>query len=177
MHIKFHTRITQRKVQYIIIYGHSVHTKNDVSKLYTKRSCSGITLCFVRLYHCSKVKLSHGPSQKVRVPNIRCDRSKINKCQLKLIVSKKNNLTCLSNCKQWGELLSSWINWSATDFRQVIQLANWRLSDIKQPKWCRFFGRRIFFATCFRQIKFFCAKNIFSSYLATMATGSVNPAE
>ena len=94
-------------------------------------------------------------------------------CQKK--TNKKNNLTRLSNCKQWGELLSSWINWSATDFRQVIQLVNWRLSDIKQPKWCRFFGRRIFFRHLFRQMKFFCAKNIFSSHLATMATGSANP--
>ena len=32
-----------------------------------------------------------------------------------------------------------------------------------------------FFATCFRQIIFFCAKNIFSSHLATMAIGSANP--
>ena len=64
-------------------------------------------------------------------------------------------------CKQWGELLSSWINWSATDFRQVIQLVNWRLSDIKQPKWCRFFGRRIFFATCFAKWSFFVPKIFF----------------
>ena len=35
---------------------------------------------------------------------------------------------------------------------------------------------RIFFATCFRQIMFFCAKNIFSSHLVTMAIGSANPA-
>ena len=56
---------------------------------------SFITLCCVRLYHCNKVKLSHGPSQKVRVPNIRCDRSKINKCQLKLIVSKKKKFDTL----------------------------------------------------------------------------------
>ena len=34
----------------------------------------------------------------------------------------------------------------------------------------------IFFATCFRQIMFFCAKNNFSSHLATMAIGSTNPA-
>ena len=89
---------------------------------------------------------------------------------------QKNNSTCLSNCKQWGELLTSWINWSATDFRQVIQLANWWLTDIKQPKWCRFFGRRIFFRHLFSPNEvFFCAKNIFSSHLATMATGSANP--
>ena len=36
-------------------------------------------------------------------------------------------------------------------------------------------GGEFFFATCFRQMKFFCAKNIFSSHLATMATGSANP--
>ena len=29
------------------------------------------------------------PRKNMRVPNIRCDRSKINKCQQKLIVSKK----------------------------------------------------------------------------------------
>ena len=36
-------------------------------------------------------------------------------------------------------------------------------------------GIFFFFATCFRQIIFFCAKNIFSSHLATMAIGSANP--
>ena len=35
----------------------------------------------------------------------------------------------------------------------------------------------VFFATRFRQIIFFCAKNIFSSHLATMAIGSANPAQ
>ena len=35
--------------------------------------------------------------------------------------------------------------------------------------------RRFFFATIFCQIIFFCAKNIFSSHLATIATGSANP--
>ena len=39
-----------------------------------------------------------------------------------------------------------------------------------------FWEENFFFATCCRQIKFFCAKNIFSSHLATMATGSANPA-
>ena len=34
----------------------------------------------------------------------------------------------------------------------------------------------MFFATCFHQTIFFCAKNIFSSHLATFATGSANPA-
>ena len=75
--------------------------------------------------------------------------------------NKQNNLTCFSNCKQWGELLSSWINWSATDFRQIIQLANWRLSDIKQPKWCRFFGRRIFFCQLFSPNEVFFVPKIF----------------
>ena len=37
-------------------------------------------------------------------------------------------------------------------------------------------GPENFFRHLFRQMKFFCAKNIFSSHLATMATGSVNPA-
>ena len=70
-------------------------------------------------------------------------------------------MTRFSNCKQWGELLSTWIYWSATDFRQVIQLVNWRLSDIKQLKWCRFFGRRIFFRHLFRQMKFFFVPKVF----------------
>ena len=39
-----------------------------------------------------------------------------------------------------------------------------------------FLWGEFFFATCFRQIIFFCAKNIFSSHLATMAIGSANPA-
>ena len=65
------------------------------------------------------------------------------------VKKKQNNLTRFSNCKQWGELLASWINWSATDFRQVTELFNWLLSDIKQPKWCRIFGRRIFFRHLF----------------------------
>ena len=38
-----------------------------------------------------------------------------------------------------------------------------------------FFRGEFFFATCFRQKMFFCAKNIFSSHLAIMATGSANP--
>ena len=38
-----------------------------------------------------------------------------------------------------------------------------------------FLWGEFFFATCFRQIMFFCAKNNFSSHLATMAIGSVNP--
>ena len=38
-----------------------------------------------------------------------------------------------------------------------------------------FLWGEIFFATCFRQIMFFCAKNNFSSHLATMAIGSANP--
>ena len=38
-----------------------------------------------------------------------------------------------------------------------------------------FLWRYFFFATCFRQIIFICAKNIFSSHLATMAIGSANP--
>ena len=37
-------------------------------------------------------------------------------------------------------------------------------------------GGEFFFATCFRKMIFFCAKNIFSSHLATIATGSTNPA-
>ena len=83
-------------------------------------------------------------------------------CQKK---KKKNNLTRFSNCKQWGELLSSWINWSATDFRQVIQLVNWRLNDIKQPKWCRFFGRRNFFRHLFSPNKvFLCQKYFFFAF-------------
>ena len=32
-----------------------------------------------------------------------------------------------------------------------------------------------FFATCFCQMMFFCAKNNFSSHLATMAIGSAKP--
>ena len=38
-----------------------------------------------------------------------------------------------------------------------------------------FLWGEFFFATCFRQIMFFCAKNNFSSHLATMAIGSANP--
>ena len=38
-----------------------------------------------------------------------------------------------------------------------------------------FLWGEFFFATCFRQIIFFCAKNNFSSHLATMAIGSANP--
>ena len=38
-----------------------------------------------------------------------------------------------------------------------------------------FLWGEFFFTTCFRQIMFFCAKNNFSSHLATMAIGSANP--
>ena len=38
-----------------------------------------------------------------------------------------------------------------------------------------FLWGEFFFAICFRQITFFCAKNIFSSHLVTMAIGSANP--
>ena len=37
------------------------------------------------------------------------------------------------------------------------------------------FRGELFFAICFRQKMFFCAKNIFSLHLAIMATGSANP--
>ena len=38
-----------------------------------------------------------------------------------------------------------------------------------------FLWGEFFFATYFRQIMYFCAKNNFSSHLATMAIGSANP--
>ena len=41
--------------------------------------------------------------------------------------------------------------------------------------WIAIFSLDFFFAICYRQMTFFCAKNIFSSHLVIMVTGSAHP--
>ena len=71
-----------------------VYILKTMSLNFTQKNRAVALPCVVSDYTIA-IKLNYptDPRKKVRVPNISCDRSKINKCQLKLIVSKNKTKT------------------------------------------------------------------------------------